>query len=135
MAQQHTAAPTVSSGRLDVFGRGTDKGLWHLWWNGSQWSGWSPMAERSRQRQAPYLGAPTASMSSFKVRTTGGYITRCAPTRSTETERGEALAQNLLSSHLREELTNALAEGLDHKVPASLRLDRPHRRGAARSGG
>jgi hypothetical protein len=29
------------SGRLDVFARGTDNGLWHIAWQGSYgWSGW-----------------------------------------------------------------------------------------------
>ncbi|MBJ7598359.1 MAG: hypothetical protein JF922_09780 [Candidatus Dormibacteraeota bacterium] len=33
-------AAAWASNRLDVFGRGTDSGLWHRWWNGSAWGGW-----------------------------------------------------------------------------------------------
>src|SRR5262252_2994566 len=36
-------APAVSSwssGRLDVFVRGTDDAMWHKWWDGNTWSGW-----------------------------------------------------------------------------------------------
>ena len=36
-------APTVSSwsaNRLDVFGRGTDNALYHIWWDGTRWSSW-----------------------------------------------------------------------------------------------
>jgi hypothetical protein len=40
-------APAVSSwgnGRLDVFVRGTDDQLWHMYyWNGPDWSGWEPL--------------------------------------------------------------------------------------------
>jgi len=38
-----TSGPAVSSwgsGRLDVFVRATDNSLYHLYWNGSQWSEW-----------------------------------------------------------------------------------------------
>jgi hypothetical protein len=38
-----TSAPAAASwgqGRLDVFGRGTDNGLWHRSWEGNAWSGW-----------------------------------------------------------------------------------------------
>jgi hypothetical protein len=46
-----TSKPAVvawSSGRLDVFVRGTDAGLWHNWCNDAgcdsgQWAGWEPM--------------------------------------------------------------------------------------------
>lgn len=29
-----------STGRLDVFTKGADQGLWHVWWDGFGWSGW-----------------------------------------------------------------------------------------------
>jgi hypothetical protein len=38
-----TSAPAAASwapGRLDIFARGVDNGLWHRWWDGSAWSGW-----------------------------------------------------------------------------------------------
>ena len=41
-----TSAPTVSSwqrNRLDVFARGTDGALWHIWWNGRNWSEWESL--------------------------------------------------------------------------------------------
>ncbi|WP_245732727.1 hypothetical protein [Salinibacillus kushneri] len=37
------SAPSVSSwqnNRLDVFARGTDNALYHIWWNGMSWSNW-----------------------------------------------------------------------------------------------
>ena len=40
-----TSGPAVSSwddGRLDVFVRGTDKALWHKWFDG-RWSGWESL--------------------------------------------------------------------------------------------
>ena len=40
-----TSEPTVSSwasGRLDVFGRGTDNALWHKWYDG-HWSDWESL--------------------------------------------------------------------------------------------
>jgi len=40
-----TSSPTVcswSSGRLDVFARGTDSALWHRWYDGG-WSGWESL--------------------------------------------------------------------------------------------
>ena len=41
-----TSAPEAASwggGRLDVFGRGTDGGLWHKWREGAQWSSWESL--------------------------------------------------------------------------------------------
>ena len=41
-----TSAPSVSSwapNRLDVFARGTDNALWHIWWNGTRWSSWESL--------------------------------------------------------------------------------------------
>jgi hypothetical protein len=29
--------------RLDLFVLGTDHGLWHKWWDGSQWGGWESL--------------------------------------------------------------------------------------------
>ena len=26
--------------RIDCFARGTDRAMWHRWWNGSAWGGW-----------------------------------------------------------------------------------------------
>lgn len=40
------SAPAVSSwqrNRLDVFARGQDQGLWHLFWDGSRWSNWESL--------------------------------------------------------------------------------------------
>ncbi len=37
------SSPAVSSwgaNRLDVFVRGADNAIWHVWWNGMTWSGW-----------------------------------------------------------------------------------------------
>lgn len=41
-----TSDPEIcSSGasRVDIFGKGTDNGLWHKWWNGSTWSNWESL--------------------------------------------------------------------------------------------
>jgi hypothetical protein len=41
-----TSAPAASSwgrNRLDVFGRGTNNALWHIYWNGSRWSVWEDL--------------------------------------------------------------------------------------------
>jgi hypothetical protein len=41
-----TAKPAVSSwgpGRLDIFVRGFDAQLWHIWTNGNGWSSWEPL--------------------------------------------------------------------------------------------
>ena len=38
-----TSAPTVASwspNRLDVFARGLNQALWHIYWNGARWSAW-----------------------------------------------------------------------------------------------
>ncbi|MDQ6744052.1 MAG: glycosyl hydrolase family 18 protein, partial [Candidatus Dormibacteraeota bacterium] len=40
-----TGGPSAASwapNRLDVFGRGVDRQLWHRAWNGSAWGGWEP---------------------------------------------------------------------------------------------
>lgn len=40
------AAPDVStwgSNRVDVWLKGTDKALWHKWWDGKSWSGWESL--------------------------------------------------------------------------------------------
>jgi spore germination protein YaaH len=36
-------AAAWSAGRLDIFIRGTDNGLWHRFWNGSQWGTWEDL--------------------------------------------------------------------------------------------
>lgn len=41
-----TSAPAVCSwapNRLDVFGRGQNQALWHMYWNGSRWSNWEDL--------------------------------------------------------------------------------------------
>jgi hypothetical protein len=41
-----TSAPAAASwshGRLDVFARGTDNGLWHAWSEGGSWAGWEQL--------------------------------------------------------------------------------------------
>lgn len=41
-----TSAPSASSwgrNRLDVFARGSNNALWHLYWNGSKWSEWEDL--------------------------------------------------------------------------------------------
>ncbi|MEG2539289.1 MAG: sialidase [Clostridium sp.] len=41
-----TSAPAACSfakNRIDVFARGTDKAMWHKWWNG-RWSGWENLS-------------------------------------------------------------------------------------------
>jgi hypothetical protein len=44
-AQLASAPAAVSWGqnRIDTFGRGMDRHLWHKWWNGSAWSGWEDL--------------------------------------------------------------------------------------------
>jgi uncharacterized protein YvpB len=40
------SSPAVAAwgpGRLDVFVRGSDNALWHLWWDGGQWGGWESL--------------------------------------------------------------------------------------------
>src|SRR5699024_3117652 len=37
------AAASWQPNRLDVFARGTDNALWHIWWNGRSWSGWESL--------------------------------------------------------------------------------------------
>jgi hypothetical protein len=41
-----TSAPAVASwqpNRLDVFGRGQNNALWHIWWDGTRWSNWEDL--------------------------------------------------------------------------------------------
>lgn len=41
-----TSAPSASSwqnNRLDVFARGTDNALYHIWWDGRAWSNWEDL--------------------------------------------------------------------------------------------
>ena len=41
-----TSAPAVSSwqpNRLDVFARGQNQALWHIYWDGARWSGWEDL--------------------------------------------------------------------------------------------
>jgi hypothetical protein len=41
-----TSAPAVSSwqvNRLDVFARGQNQALWHIYWDGSRWSNWEDL--------------------------------------------------------------------------------------------
>ena len=45
-----TSQPAVSSwapGRLDVFARGTDKALWHRWYDNNAWSRWESLGGRA----------------------------------------------------------------------------------------
>jgi uncharacterized protein YvpB len=37
------AAASWGPGRMDVFVRGTDNALWHLWWNAAGWGGWESL--------------------------------------------------------------------------------------------
>ena len=32
-----------SSNRIDCFARGTDRAMWHRWWDGSSWGGWESL--------------------------------------------------------------------------------------------
>jgi hypothetical protein len=36
-------AVSWSADRLDLFVRGTDGGVWHKWWDGSQWGDWESL--------------------------------------------------------------------------------------------
>ncbi|KAL8794962.1 MAG: hypothetical protein Q9195_002544 [Heterodermia aff. obscurata] len=36
-------AVSWDAGRVDIFGRGTDAQLWHLWWDGNAWRGWEKL--------------------------------------------------------------------------------------------
>jgi len=41
-----TSGPGVASwgpGRLDVFVRGSDNGLWHMWWDGGVYHSWESL--------------------------------------------------------------------------------------------
>ena len=41
-----TSAPAVASwqpNRLDVFARGQNQAVWHLWWDGRRWSNWEDL--------------------------------------------------------------------------------------------
>ncbi len=41
-----TSAPAAVSwgpNRIDVFVRGTDNALWHIWWDGNRWSSWESL--------------------------------------------------------------------------------------------
>jgi hypothetical protein len=44
--QQLTSAPAAASwgpNRIDCFGRGIDRHLWHKWWDGAAWSDWEDL--------------------------------------------------------------------------------------------
>ena len=52
-----TSAPGATSwgpGRIDVFVRGNDRGLWHKFWDAGTWSGWEGLG-------GPLTSAPSAS--------------------------------------------------------------------------
>jgi len=51
-----TSDPDVSSwatGRLDVFGRGSNSAIWHKWYDANRWSVWEDLGGR-------FVGSPTA---------------------------------------------------------------------------
>jgi hypothetical protein len=57
-----TTAPSVASlspGRLSVVGRGGDGVTYQLLWNGSYWSGWTPLGGQAHS--APAISADTAN--------------------------------------------------------------------------
>ncbi|HZV50880.1 MAG TPA: glycosyl hydrolase family 18 protein [Candidatus Dormibacteraeota bacterium] len=76
-----TAGPAVASwapGRLDVFVRGADGGLWHRWWDGSSWSWWEALGGQL----APGTGPGAVSwgpnrIDVFVEGTDGGLWHRC----------------------------------------------------------
>jgi hypothetical protein len=56
-----TSAPAAASwgrGRLDVFARGLDNGLWHRWSDGNQWSGWEAQGGGLRSEAAVAAWGP-----------------------------------------------------------------------------
>src|ERR1700733_1250918 len=45
-------ASSWGPGRIDLFVRGGDQGLWHKWFDGSGWHGWTPLSTDMRTEPA-----------------------------------------------------------------------------------
>jgi hypothetical protein len=53
--------PTVCSwgpNRLDIFGVGTNRALWHIYWNGSRWSDWEDLGGQLKSKPAAVSWGP-----------------------------------------------------------------------------